>query len=145
MALPRAHVEKLEQELAAHEQRLAVLRERIERLSQEAYAHELIIGLGRNVELITALDHVRGEKVLQRELTADPRAFFGRRGIQLPAGGELAAQDDDGVLAVSMRTRHAGWDYSVVWHAREGFSLVQHAVPGATAAGSANANRPDES
>ena len=145
MPLPRAHLEKLEEELAAHEQRLALLRQRIERLSQEAYAHELIIGLGRNLELITALDHVHGEKQLQRELVAGPRAFLRNRGIDLPAGGELAAQDDDGVLAVSMRTRHAGWDYSVVWHAHEGFSLVQHAVPGATTAGSPNLDQPDES
>jgi hypothetical protein len=39
MPLSSAHLEKLEEELAARA--TAVLRERIERLAQEAYAHEV--------------------------------------------------------------------------------------------------------
>jgi hypothetical protein len=142
--LPRAHVEKLEEELVAHEQRLAVLTERIERLSQEAAAHQLIIELGRNRELINALDEVHGERKLCRELSVDPGAFFRKRGIDLSAQGDLAAQEHDGLVAISLRSRRAGWDFSLMWDTADGFSLAQHAVPGAAADWSANADQPHE-
>jgi hypothetical protein len=130
MPLPRTHVDKLEEELAAHERRLEVVRERIANLSEEAFAHELIIRLGRDATLMRALAQARDEAGVAKELTRDPETFFRVRNIELPDGARLAARDADGTLEVSMRIGHGGWDYSCGWHAGEGFSLVQHAIPG---------------
>jgi hypothetical protein len=130
MPLLETHVDKLEEELAAHEQRLEVLRERIANLTEEAYAHELIIKLGRNATLIEALAQAHDERAVAEELVRDPQTFFRYRRIDLPDGARLAARDADGTLEVSMRIGHGGWDYSCVWRADEGFSLVQHAIPG---------------
>jgi hypothetical protein len=129
MPLPGTHVDRLEKELAAHERRLEVLRQRIADLGEEAFAHELIIGLGRNAALIEALAQAHEEPAVASELARDPRRFFRSRGIDLPDGARLHGRDADGALEVSMRICHGGWDYSCVWHAGQGFSLVQHAIP----------------
>jgi hypothetical protein len=130
MPLPPTQIDSLEEELAAHEQRLKVLRERIAYLTEEAYAHELIIRLGRNATLIEALAQAHDKPVVAEELIRDPQTFFRSRSIDLPDGARLAARDAEGTLEVSMRTGHGGWDYSCVWDASQGFSLIQHAIPG---------------
>jgi hypothetical protein len=129
MPLPGTHVDRLEEELAAHERRLEVLRGRIANLTEEASAHELIIGLGRNAALIEALAQAHDDPAVAEELVRHPKRFFRSRGIDLPDGARLHGRDAEGALEVSMRIGHGGWDYSCVWHAGQGFSLVQHAIP----------------
>src|SRR5690348_5914173 len=98
MPIPEPHLDRLEEELAAHEQRLAVLRERIAYLTEEARAHELIISLGRDPVLMKGLAQAHDDPAVAQELVRDPQTFLRSRGIDVPDGARLDARDGEHAL-----------------------------------------------
>ena len=72
MPIPREHLEQLKTQLGEHESRLETLRLQITALEAEAAAHEMMLRLGRNPELLRALNELHDRPELAASLAEDP-------------------------------------------------------------------------
>jgi hypothetical protein len=127
--IPREHLEQLKTQLGEHESRLETLRLQITALEAEAAAHEMMLRLGRNPELLRALNELHDRPELAASLAEDPRSFFEQRRVEVPAGAIVTVTTDHGQPAVEARFKNPPFDYGVGWSRVDGFYLIAAAEP----------------
>jgi len=128
LPIPPEHLERLEAQLSEHESWLQTLQLQIEALEAESSAHELMLRLGRDPELLRALDELHDQPDLGKRIAKDPRAFFEKRGIELPDGAAVRVRTDPERSAVEARFDNP-LDYGVGWSRTDGFYLIQAQDP----------------
>jgi xanthine/CO dehydrogenase XdhC/CoxF family maturation factor len=129
LAIPPEHLERLEADLAAHESWLRTLRLQIAALEAEASAHEMMLRLGRDPELLRALDELHDQPDLAERIAKDPRAFFEERGIELPDAASVTVTTDPERSAVEARFDNSPVAYGVGWSRADGFYLIAAPEP----------------
>jgi hypothetical protein len=127
--IPREHVERLEADLSAHESWLRTLRHQIAALEAEASAHEMILRLGRDPNLHRALSELHDRPDMAQNIVEDPRSYFLKWGVEVPAGATVTVTADPERAAVEAHFENPPFDYGVGWSRVDGFYLVAASEP----------------
>src|SRR5262245_32222643 len=129
MPIPSEHLEHLKTQLSEHESRLETLRRQIAALEAEASAHETMLRLCRDGPLRRALDEVHDRPDLAQEIAQDPRSYFEKRGVEVPAGATVTVTTDRARTTVEAHFRNPPFDYGVGGSSADGFYLGGAAEP----------------
>ena len=151
MPLPRSHLESLQRQLHAHEERLSVLRlhqnalerqaanqahdpnpkvrspewiaQQRERLEHEIRIHERLIELGRNPKVLDALLDIAENREYAGEAARDPKGAARKRGIELPANMTLRLDLEPERVRLQIIYYEDIFLFAVTWNSDSGFPL----------------------
>jgi hypothetical protein len=116
MSLPHSQLAELHKGLAAHERRVAQLREGVRLAREEEGFHKLLIDFVQNDRTIKVLNELHDRADLMEEIADDPMGYCRERGIPLPDGVTVAMIRD----GVAVTLRHGRWEMVIGWKSKTG-------------------------
>lgn len=122
MPLPDDQRKKLDSDLKAHERRLKFLEAEIEATEAEAKVHRLVLRLGSDESLLSALGDLHDDPALAEKASKNPRAFFKQRGVDLPPAAMVQIQSDG--TAVRGEFKHGRLKFAATWQKATGFAVT---------------------
>ena len=117
MPLPESHLDALQESVAAHETRIAQLREAIRHAEEEIAMHELLVALARNDALLDAVGQVYegADEEGGISIADDPAGYCAQHGITVPSGVTIHRREANRPDGLRGRVQFWNCDVEVSW------------------------------
>ena len=125
MPIPVKQIQQLQSDLAQHEGRLSVLRAKMATMQDEADAHAVVLTMGRDPALMTALNELYDQPQLAQAMAKNPADYLSQKGVKIPSGASVEVQSKGGDSTVLEAHFDQGTNkYRVTWDRNAGFTLT---------------------
>lgn len=125
MPIPDKQIQQLQSDLAQHEGRLSVLRAKMTSMQEEAAAHAVVLTMGRDPALMSALNELYDQPQLAQTMARNPADYLSQKGVKVPPGATLNVQAKDGNSTVVEAHFDQGTNkYKITWDRNAGFTLT---------------------
>ncbi|HEY2115004.1 MAG TPA: hypothetical protein VGJ51_07925 [Candidatus Angelobacter sp.] len=102
-----------------------MLRAKMATMQEEADAHAVVLTMGRDPALMTALNELYDQPQLAQAMAANPADYLSQKGVKVPPGASLNVQSKGGDSTVVEAHFDQGANkYKVTWDRNAGFTLT---------------------
>jgi len=122
MPVPANQLQQLNAVMGDHEKRIESLKGQIKNMQEEIAVHETLLNLGRDSNLISALNSLADDPKLATSIADRADKYFAEKGVKFPPGTKLKVKGGGSQLVVEAEIKQGHFDYKAVWDQGNGFS-----------------------
>ena len=124
MPIPGKQLQQLNAALNGHEKRIESLKDQIKNMQEEIVVHETLLNLGRDSNLIGALNNLLDDPKLAGNIAERADSYFAEKGVKFPTGTKLKVKGGGSQLVIEADIKQGHFEYKAVWEQGDGFSTA---------------------